>query len=302
MISANLAKWFDLENTAAYAKWRAYKRAAYPASLSQLMVEVKDVAGITDAERAKLQAALNQHNMVLYRSLDTGENKTIPQLLGQVFGLHTLDSNLGAGTDAITEIRVKETGVHGRYIPYTSNKLSWHTDGYYNSMDAQIRAMLLHCVRPAASGGENALLDHEMAYIYLRDLNPEHIQALCMPDVMTIPENVVDGQLIRAAQTGPVFSFDRGGHLHMRYSARKRNIEWKSTPKVKRAVLALEAMFDHCEWILRGTLNPGEGLICNNVLHNRDEFEDDHGMPRLLYRLRYYERAITSIPNALTAA
>jgi alpha-ketoglutarate-dependent taurine dioxygenase len=264
------------------------------------MVEVKDATKVTDAERAKLQTKLNRYNMVLYRTSDTSENKMIPLSLGYLFGLQALDSNLGAGADAVTEIRVKETGVHGRYIPYTTKKLNWHTDGYYNALDKQIRAMSLHCVRPAATGGENALLDHEMAYIHLRDLNPEHIQALCMPDAMTIPENVVDGQLIRDAQTGPVFSFDTDGQLHMRYSARKRNIKWKNTAKVKCAVIALEAMFDQCEWILRAKLSTGEGLICNNVLHNRDGFEDHQDATRLLYRLRYYDRAATSVSSELT--
>ena len=33
----------------------------------------------------------------------------------------------------------------------------------------RIRSMILHCVRPAAEGGVNALMDHEMAYIALRD-------------------------------------------------------------------------------------------------------------------------------------
>ena len=32
--------------------------------------------------------------------------------------------------------------------------------------------MILHCVRPARQGGDNRLLDHEMAYIALRDADP----------------------------------------------------------------------------------------------------------------------------------
>ncbi len=39
-------------------------------------------------------------------------------------------------------------------------------------------------------------------------------------------------------------------------------------------------------------LAAGEGLLCNNVLHNRTEFADDvdKGMTRLIYRARYYDR------------
>ena len=37
------------------------------------------------------------------------------------------------------------------------------------------------------------------------------------------------------------------------------------------------------------TLAPGQGLICNNVLHDRTGFHDN-GPARLLYRGRYYDR------------
>jgi hypothetical protein len=41
-----------------------------------------------------------------------------------------------------------------------------------------VRGLILHCVQSAATGGENQLLDHEIAYILLRDENPDHIRAL----------------------------------------------------------------------------------------------------------------------------
>ena len=45
-------------------------------------------------------------------------------------------------------------------------------------------------------------------------------------------------------------------------------------------------------WILRHRMEPGQGLICNNILHNRTSFNDDeNGEPqRLIYRGRYYDR------------
>ena len=289
--SVKLPPWFDLQNRLAYRQWRERKCASYPTSIDQIKVDIDDIDQPDAIQLEKCHALLDQFNMLIYRTRDVSENKELPLLIGAHFGLQTLDSNLGADENAVTEIKVKHTGVHGRYIPYTESKLSWHADGYYNAPDRQIRAMLLHCVRPAAEGGHNALLDHEMAYIYLRDVNPDYIRALCMPDALTIPANVVNGQVIRAAQSGPVFSFDPQGHLHMRYSARKRNIEWKDDASVLAAVTALECMFQETEWVLRGGLSAGEGLLCNNVLHNRDAFTDDVNAPRLLYRLSYYERA-----------
>lgn len=288
--------WFNLNEDKAYKQWRAFKCAAYPTTLNQLVVKVSDANYASPEVIGQCQVLLNQFNMFIYRTPDASENKKIPLSMGNYFGLHSLDQNLGAEDDGVTKIEVKSTGVHGRYIPYTPSKLSWHTDGYYNTLDRQIRGMALHCVRPAEAGGENALLDHEMAYIYLRDLDPDFIRVLSLPDAMTIPENVVDGKLIRAVQTGPVFSFDRNGDLHMRYSARKRNIVWKSLPELSAARAALDTLFDQGKWVIRGTLKAGDGLICNNVLHNRSEFENLKTATRLLYRLRYYERAPTQVP------
>ncbi len=85
---------------------------------------------------------------------------------------HRLDRNWLADDDGISSVTVPGEGGRGDYIPYTNRPIRWHTDGYYNPPERRIRAMVLHCVAPAASGGENALLDHEIAYLLLRDAIP----------------------------------------------------------------------------------------------------------------------------------
>ena len=42
--------------------------------------------------------------------------------------------------------------------------------------------------------------------------------------------------------------------------------------------------------ILNMRLKPGEGLICNNVLHNRSGFSDSQAHTRIMLRARYYDR------------
>ena len=79
----------------------------------------------------------------------------------------------------------------------------------------------------------------------------------------------------------------------MRYSARKRNILWKPDPVTGAATAFLEHLFSHTESpIFRHRLEPGQGLISNNVLHNRSAFRDasEPGKRRLLYRARYFDR------------
>lgn len=286
---------FDLNNHAAYARWRDWKLNVYPAEFSAICVDVKNPLKLSSAEQHQIQTFLNRYSMAMYRVTCDKEDAQIPLSMAQVFGLTSLDKNLGSNSKAVTHVQVKSSGVHGRYIPYTNKQLSWHCDGYYNSPSQKIRSFVLHCARAAQSGGENALFDPEIAYIHLRDTNPEYIRALFQNDAMAIPANIIDGKTIRAEQTGPIFSFDDKGNLHMRYSARKHNIRFNDDPFVTQALKALTALLgEPNNWVIRGKLGSGEGLICNNILHNRTAFTDDAKHPRLLYRLRYYERIPTN--------
>jgi len=119
----------------------------------------------------------------------------------------------------------------------------------------------------------------------------EAIRALMKANAMTIPANIRDGREIRPARSGPVFSIFGDGSLHMRYTARTRSIEWSQELLTLAAVNTLEAFLDSSSaYIYRATLQPGQGLICNNVLHDRSGFDDDGEYTRQLYRLRYYQR------------
>ncbi|MFA6314256.1 MAG: taurine catabolism dioxygenase TauD, partial [Sterolibacterium sp.] len=69
------------------------------------------------------------------------------------------------------------------------------------------------------------------------------------------------------------------------------SILWKNDDTTRAAVAALEDILARgTPWTLRGRLEAGMGLICNNVLHDRSAFRDEANRQRLLYRARYYER------------
>lgn len=282
---------FSLADQDAYARWRERKLVALPGSIDELIVEVRDPRNLTGAEHTALLGCLRRANLALYVGR-TGDDpdKTIPRRLGERFGLRRLDHNPGADHDAVTSIRVQSDPLHAGYIPYTTRSITWHTDGYYNPPDRRIGAFILHCVQPAAVGGENAMIDPELLYLRLRDLAPAHIAALMRPDVMTIPPNVVDGVEQRPVCAGPVFLTAADGRLAMRYTDRRRNIAWRDDAATAAALVALRALLtgsDLPRFTVR--LASGWGLLCNNVLHTRTAFRDD-GSPRVLYRARYYER------------
>ena len=181
---------FDLNDRASYERWRDQKLATAPAAVGELVVEVRDPRALSAAEHGALMERIRRCNMVVYAGRVHDEDADIPRRLGAQFGLHRLDANWLAGEDGISEIRVFDDGTRKHYIPYTDRPIKWHTDGYYNTPEWQIRGMVLHCVRPAATGGENRLMDHEMAYLLLRDEDPGHVRALMQPDAMLIPERV----------------------------------------------------------------------------------------------------------------
>jgi hypothetical protein len=135
------------------------------------------------------------------------------------------------------------------------------------------------------------LLDHEMAYIMMRDHNPDFVRAMMAPRVMTIPAREDEDGLARAAVAGPVFSrLAESGRLHMRYTARTRSIAWSEDATTRAAVAWLRTMLEaETPGRIRARLEPGMGLLCANVLHNRASFEDAAGAPRLLYRARYFD-------------
>lgn len=283
---------FALTNDALYQRWRDQKLAVYPQNISELIVQINDPRRLSKTEYQAMMRCLRKTNMVIYAS-NTGDDadKTIVHQLAQQFGLQKLDHNWLADDDGLTSLTVASQGDRTNYIPYSDRAIQWHTDGYYNTAEQQIHGLLLHCVRSARQGGENRLLDHEMAYLLLREQNPDYIQALMQPDVMTIPPRTDEYGVARETQTGPVFSITAEGDLHMRYTIRARNVVWKNDMATQQALNALtELLNSDSSCIYQGKLEPGMGLVSNNVLHDRSAFVDDEHHRRLLYRARYMDR------------
>ncbi len=294
---------FALGDADAYRRWRDWKLASRVAAAEDLLVEVSSAGTPSVAELEAIRDRCRRTNMAIYAGpeLPPAAAKTWVAALGASLGLRRLDRNLCAEEDGISALEVRAGTGAGDYIPYTDRPLSWHTDGYYNSADEQVRGVILHCVRSASQGGGNALMDPDLAYIRLRDENPAFIAALMHPEAMTIPANTVGGREVRPARVGPVFSVDaRGGVLHMRYSARKVNVAWRDDETTRAAVAFLNALLagDGGD-ILRWRLGPCQGYVSNNVLHNRSAF-DDAPAPmtgRLVYRARYFDRIEGTEPH-----
>jgi hypothetical protein len=284
---------FDLANNETYLRWRDRKLKKYPQKIDELLVEINDPRKLKQSEFEALLKRCRKTNMAIYAGrTGTDPDPEIPFSIGRCFGVSGLNKNGLADENALTSLKVLKDEIHQNYIPYTSKALNWHTDGYYNSSKEQIHSMMLHSLQGAASGGENGLMDHEIAYIILRDENPEHIRALMSPNVLSIPPRVGEkGELARRTQIGPVFRINAQGKLHMRFTIRKKYVIWEDNPQTIKAVSALRKILSgDSAYIFHRKLESGMGILSNNVLHNRSSFVNDADHVRHYYRSRYFER------------
>ena len=277
-----------------YMEWRNAKLQSCPRCVEDILVQVDGLRNMTPTQRAAIKSVCKRANMVVYQCRDRFADRAAVVAFAAEFGLTRLDHHLCANADGVSELSVASEGVRTDYVPYSNRSLSWHTDGYYNGKGRQINAVILHCEQAAASGGENALLDPELIYIRLRDEDPRFIAAFEHPQCMTIPANTGTAGEIRPAVSGPVFSFGANGEIHMRFSARKKNIQWREDVLTTAAREFLtETLNDESGHAFRYCLQPGEGLLSNNVLHNRTAFSDTTDNHRLLYRARFFDRIET---------
>lgn len=284
---------FRVEHYDAYCRWRDQKMATHPKTLGDLVVEVDDPRALKASELEALRNRCQRANMAIY-SGKTGNDPDpeIPLSVGRAFELEELTPNWLADDTGITSLKVVKEGVRQQYIPYTDKAIQWHTDGYYNTHEKQIHSLIMHAVQSASKGGENGLMDHEMAYLLLRERNPDYVAALMEPRAMTIPERRDEqGEVARKEEVGPVFHIRPDGNLHMRYTRRAKNVVWAKDPLTTEALACLsEILAAEGQYIFRTLLEPGMGLVSHNVLHDRLAFADDDASPRHYYRARYASR------------
>ena len=295
---------FSVQCSNAYGAWREERLSNYPIRWDESIVTLSNLANPSDTELLQIVNFCAKYNMAIYDSASNGQEPipktdmaTVLAAFCARLGLTTMEQHRSAQLGGIVSIEQNvgptSSDRRGGYIPYTDKPLSWHTDGYYNAPVDRIRAMVLHCRQDALEGGVSELLDPEIVYIRMRDENIDYIKAFMHPQAMTIPENTDPRSPYRPDCVGPVFEVDeKTGALTMRYSARTRNIIWRDDPITLKARDFLTDLLKNEPLIVRHKLKSGQGVICNNVLHNRTGFIDasDADATRLLYRIRYKQR------------
>jgi len=290
--------WQRLRPASAFTAWRDAKIKCTESLAGLDPVEIGTLAAPAQTAVCELAGRCQAVNSGQYHTTDSGnsERRTMADLVAfaRHFGLRVAEAHRSAEDHGVVALKTSsEEGKKG-YIPYTPRALNWHTDGYYNAPDEGISAFVLHCLRPAREGGENRIVDPEIAYLRLREADPDYVRALMHPAAMTIPENrEADGSL-RPVSAGPVFHPDPAtGRLQMRYTARTRSIEWRDDALTREAVDWLAAWLASDDPLIRTVrLEAGAGLLNNNALHNRSRFadDDDPDRARVMLRVRFHNR------------
>ena len=268
--------------SAEFLRWAEEKEKNIPQNTDGILVNIHDINNVKISEVSKIKEIINKYNCCIYSSKTVLKSNTNLLKFVELVGMKTYDCNNIESNEISTITPLQNNKVN--YIPYTDKSLNWHTDGYYDRKS--IFSWLLHCVNPAAQGGENYLLDHELA---LREyvLKNDDINNLMAEDAITIPESK---DTLRSEISTYIFSLkNQYKKLHMRFSMRKDNIG--TSPKASSAVIKLRKIIeDDCaKYSLTYKLQKNEGIITNNILHGRKAFKDDK-VKRKLLRIRSYER------------
>ena len=268
--------------SAEFLRWAEEKERNIPHNIDGIMVNIHDINNVKISEIAKIKETINKCNSCIYSSKIALKSNTNLLKFVQSVGMRTYDRNNIESNEISTITPLENNKIN--YIPYTDKSLNWHTDGYYDKKS--IFSWLLHCVHPATHGGENYLLDHELA---LREyvLRHDDINNLMSEDALTIPESK---DTSRSEISTYIFSIkNQYKKLHMRFSMRKDNIG--TSPKAGDAVTKLKQTIENdcAKYSLTYKLQKNEGIITNNILHGRKAFKDDK-VKRKLLRIRSYER------------
>ena len=266
-----------------FIEWSAKKDLNIPLNINDLKVSIFDINHISKTEISKIKHKLAKFNCCIYASdTDLDDNSKIMRF-AQSLGMKTFDSH-NLDDSAISTISADKNENNMRYIPYTNKGLNWHTDGYYDNKP--IFSWLLHCVEPALSGGENFLLDHELA---IREYVLKHDDITCLMNnqAFSIPTDEV-------AERGVTSNYvcdmnNEYKKLHMNFSMRKENIILNKDSKSAMSKLIKIIKEDCKKYHLTYKLSRNEGIVSNNILHGRNAFKDGLVMRKIL-RIRSHER------------
>lgn len=177
-------------------------------------------------------------------------------------------------------------------LTMTQRGLEPHTDNPYREPIPGY--IWLHCLRNAAEGGDNTLVDGYQAAAVLRQRDPEAFDCL----TRVAPRFVYHDQHAHLESEGPLIELDAHGRLHrVRFSNRTERVAALPVAELTRYYHARQAFYrliTSAELTVHLKLDPGQMLIMDNyrLLHGRRAYQLAGGVRHL--RQGYVDRDATA--------
>lgn len=226
-----------------------------------------DFAAARDGDSARLDFFRNvrDYGFCLVRGcpVEPGGVRTLAQLVGSVSG-----AAYGDVFDLTPASAVPTLGTTTRPVPP-------HTDEPFRFMPPGV--FVLHCIRPAADGGDTVLVDGFRLAEHMRADDPDAFALLCEPNHVFIRRH--PGQLDQRTRARVFSTDDRGRVCGVRIHSRSSgpvDVAAEKAVAYLSAVRALMGLAMSKDNQIRLHLEAGDGVVTDNhrVLHSRTDFTD----------------------------
>lgn len=209
----------------------------------------------------------------LHNKYTIQEQRTISWLLGNVLGDTLVQNEAGDKVICVYDRDRNNSMVKGARYHQTREGGTIHTDNV--NVPFHWEYLLLSCISPAMTGGENILVNGNLVYKILKDKHPDVLKIL--------EQNFYWEQRGVADKTyeAPVITYGKNGeplfrHLRPYMESAHRKMNQPLTDEQIYAIDTLDSIIEHSDNQYRHTFKSGEILLAydSQVLHGRTCFSD----------------------------
>ncbi len=209
----------------------------------------------------------------LHNKYTIQEQRTISWLLGNVLGEPLVQNEAGDKVICVFDRDRNNTMVKGARYHQTREGGTIHTDNV--NVPYHWEYLVLSCISPAMSGGENILVNALTVYKILKEKHPDVI-AILEKNFIWEQRGVAD-----ATYEAPILTYNKKGepmfrHLRPYMESAHRKMETPLTDEQMYAIDTLDSVIEHSDNQYRHTFKAGEILLTydSQVLHGRTCFSD----------------------------
>lgn len=210
----------------------------------------------------------------LHNKYTIQEQRTISWLLGNVLGEPLVQNEAGDKVICVFDRDRNNTMVKGARYHQTREGGTIHTDNV--NVPYHWEYLVLSCIAPAMSGGENILVNALTVYKILKEKHPDVI-AILEKNFIWEQRGVAD-----ATYEAPILTYNKKGepmfrHLRPYMESAHRKTGMPLTDEQMYAIDTLDSVIEHSDNQYRHTFKAGEILLTydSQVLHGRTCFSDE---------------------------